>query len=76
MPSRCWKSTLDSADQLRYRRARSRGGMGPQDPKDVARNTARDLSALVREIAVLKGDANHWLKEPEDATLKHRLEYA
>jgi hypothetical protein len=25
--------------------------MGPQDPKDVARDTARDLSALVRELA-------------------------
>jgi hypothetical protein len=23
--------------------------MGPQDPKDVTRDTARDLSALVRE---------------------------
>jgi hypothetical protein len=50
--------------------------MGPQDPKDVARGTARDLSGLVGEIAALKGDANHWLKGPEYATLKHRLEYA
>jgi hypothetical protein len=25
--------------------------MGPQDPKDVARDTARDLSALVGELA-------------------------
>jgi hypothetical protein len=25
--------------------------MGPQDPKDVARDTARDLSALVGEFA-------------------------
>ena len=28
--------------------------MGPQDPKDVARDTARDLSALVGELAALK----------------------
>jgi hypothetical protein len=25
--------------------------MGPQDPKDVTRDTARDLSALVGELA-------------------------
>jgi hypothetical protein len=41
--------------------------MGPQDPKDVARDTARDLSALVRELAALKGDATHWLSDPEYA---------
>ncbi len=50
--------------------------MGPQDPKDVARDTARDLSGLVGEIAALKGDANHWLEGPEYVTLKHRLENA
>jgi hypothetical protein len=27
--------------------------VGPQDPKDVARDTARDLSALVGELAAL-----------------------
>ena len=46
--------------------------MGPQDPKDVTRDTARDLSALVGELAALKGDANHWLTDPEYATLRHR----
>jgi hypothetical protein len=50
--------------------------MGPQDPKDVARDIARDLSALVGEVAALKGDANHWLEGPEYAALKHRLEDA
>jgi hypothetical protein len=50
--------------------------MGPQDPKDVSRDTARDLSALAGEIAALKGDATHWLTGPEYATLKHRLEDA
>ena len=50
--------------------------MGPQGPKDVSRDIARDLTALVREIAALKGDTNHWLEGPEYATLKHRLEYA
>ena len=50
--------------------------MGPQDPKDVARDTARDLSALVGELAALKGDATHWLTEPEYATLRHLLEAA
>ena len=50
--------------------------MGPQEPQDVSRDIARDLTALVREIAALKGDANHWLEGPEYAALKHRLEYA
>jgi hypothetical protein len=50
--------------------------LGPQDPKDVTRDTARDLSGLAGELAALKGDANHWLEGPEYATLKHRLENA
>ena len=44
--------------------------MGPQDPKDVARDTARDLSGLVGELAALKADATHWLT---DATLSPLL---
>jgi hypothetical protein len=51
-------------------------GVGPQNPKDVARDTARDLSALVGELAALKGDATHWLTDPEYAALRHRLEAA
>jgi hypothetical protein len=39
--------------------------MGPQDPKDVTRDTARDLSGLVGELAALKADATHWLTDPE-----------
>ena len=50
--------------------------MGPQDPKDVTKDTARDLSGLVGELAALKGDAAHWLEGPEYAVLKHRLEAA
>jgi hypothetical protein len=50
--------------------------MGPQDPKDVTRDTARDLSALVGELAALKGDATHWLTDPECEALTHRLEAA
>ena len=50
--------------------------MGPQDPKEVARDTARDLSGLVGELAALKADATHWLTEPEYAVLRHRLEAA
>ena len=50
--------------------------MGLQDPKDVTRDTARDLSALVGELAALKADATHWLTDPEYAALKHRLEAA
>jgi hypothetical protein len=50
--------------------------MGPQEPKDVTRDTARDLSALVGELAALKGDATHWLTDPEYASLRHCLEAA
>ena len=50
--------------------------MGLQGPKDVIRDTARDLSALVGELAALKIDATHWLTEPEYAALRHRLEAA
>jgi hypothetical protein len=50
--------------------------MGPQDPKDITKDTARELSALVGEPAALKGDATHWLIDPEYAALRHRLEAA
>ena len=38
--------------------------MGPQDPKDVTRDTARDLSGMTGELAALKADARHWLTSP------------
>ena len=47
--------------------------MGPQDPKDVATDTARDLSALVGELAALETDAHHCLTDPKYTALKHRL---
>jgi len=51
--------------------------VGPQEePKDVTRDVARDLSVLAGELATLKGDAAHWLTDPEYATLRHRLEDA
>jgi hypothetical protein len=50
--------------------------VGPQDPKDVTRDIARDLAALLGELAALKGDAAHWLTDPEYAALRHRLEAA
>ena len=50
--------------------------MGPQDPKDVTRDTARDLSGLAGELAALKADAHHWLTDPEYTALGHRLEAA
>jgi hypothetical protein len=31
------------------------------------RDTARDLSALIGELAALKEDATHWLTDPEYA---------
>jgi hypothetical protein len=48
--------------------------MGPQDPKDVTRDTGRDLPDQAGEVAALKGDATHWLTDPEYAALRHRLE--
>jgi hypothetical protein len=50
--------------------------MGPQDPKDVTKDIARDLSALVRVLASVKGDATNWLTSPEYAALRYRLEAA
>ena len=50
--------------------------MGPQDPKDVIRDTARDLSGLAGELAALKADASHWLTGPEYVALRYRLEDA
>jgi hypothetical protein len=50
--------------------------MGPQDPKDVTRDTARDLSGMAGELAALKADARHWLTSPEYAVLHLRLENA
>jgi hypothetical protein len=47
--------------------------MGPEDPKDVTKDTVRDLSGMVGELAALKGDATHWLTDPEYAALRHRL---
>ena len=50
--------------------------MGPQDPKDVTRDTARYLSGLVGQLAALKGDASQCLTYPEYAALRYRLEAA
>ena len=50
--------------------------MGPQDPQDVTRDTARDLSGLAGELAALKADARHWLTDPEYAVLPLRLKNA
>jgi hypothetical protein len=48
--------------------------VGPQDPKDVSRDVARDFSGIVRELAALNRDAHHWLTDPECAALRLRLE--
>jgi hypothetical protein len=50
--------------------------VGPQDPKDISRDIARDLSALVKELNALRADANHWLEAAEYASLRLRLESA
>jgi hypothetical protein len=50
--------------------------MGPQDPKDVTRDTARDLSGMAGELAALKADAYQWLTGSKYAALRHRIEDA
>jgi hypothetical protein len=50
--------------------------VGPQDPTDVTRDTACDLSGLVGELAALKGYATHSLTDPEYAALRLRLQAA
>ena len=50
--------------------------MGPQDPKDVTRDIARDLTGMAGELAALKADARHWLTDPAHADLHLRLGHA
>jgi hypothetical protein len=50
--------------------------LGPEDPKDVTRDTARDLSALVGKLAALKEYATHWLTDPEYEVLRYWLKAA
>jgi hypothetical protein len=50
--------------------------MDPQDPKNVGRDTAQDLSGLVGKFAAPKAVAHHWLTDPEYAAFTHRLEAA
>lgn len=38
--------------------------------------SASDLSALVGELAALRGDATHWLRDLEYAALRLRLDAA
>ena len=50
--------------------------MGPPDPEEIARDTARDLAQLASDLNRSKADATHWLTAPEYASLLHRLEGA
>ena len=50
--------------------------MGSPDPKEIVRDTASDLAQLASDLQRTKGDATHWLKDGEYATLLHRLEGA
>jgi hypothetical protein len=50
--------------------------LGPEDPKDVSRDTAPDLLALVGKLAALKEYATEWLTDPEYEVLRYRLEAA
>ena len=50
--------------------------MKPQDPEDVTRNIARDLTGMAGELAALETDACHWLTDAVYASLHLRLENA
>jgi hypothetical protein len=50
--------------------------VGPPDPKEITRIVARDLPAVVGELASLKSEAYNWLTDPEYAALRLRLEIA
>ena len=50
--------------------------MGPQHPKDVARDAPRDLTGMVGELATLKAEAAQWLTGPQYEALRLRLEMA
>ena len=50
---------------------------GPDDPKDVTRDTWPATSqTVVGELAALRADAIHWLTDPEYSALRFRLEAA
>ena len=48
----------------------------PRDDKDAAQDLARDLADIAGQLASLKGEANVWLRDPNHATLRFRLESA
>jgi len=47
--------------------------VGPPDPKEVARDVAHGLAQKASDLNRTKGDANHWLKEPEYAAVEAAL---
>jgi hypothetical protein len=48
----------------------------PRDHTDVIQDIARDLADIADQIASLQGEANAWLRDPNYATLRLRLENA
>ena len=48
----------------------------PRDHTDAAQEIARDLADIAGQLASLKGEAHSWLRDPNYATLKLRLEVA
>ena len=47
-----------------------------RDDTDALRDTAKDLAEIASHISQLKGDANAYLTNPSNDTLKLRLESA
>ena len=56
--------------------ARQTNDPHPRDDRDVAQDTARDLTEIAAHIGHLLGDANAYLTDPNYNTLRLRLELA
>ncbi len=49
----------------------------PRDHTDAAKDIARDLADIARQLAAIKGEANAWLsRDGNYAAFSHRLENA
>jgi hypothetical protein len=47
----------------------------PSDHRgDAAKDLAPELADIAAQIAMLKGEANTWLRDPNYGTLRHRVD--
>jgi hypothetical protein len=48
----------------------------PRDDEGATKDIARDLADIAGQLASLKGETRAWLRDPNNSTLKLRLEGA